>query len=84
MSAAYQLDVSALYGALDTVRRHRGMTWQDIAGETGLQKSLFTRLAEGRRPDADGLVTLLVWLGRRDALGRYVTAEPAGGGGCHG
>lgn len=81
MSAAYQLDTGALYGALDTVRRHRGITWADIAGETGLAKSAFTRLGEGQRVDADGLVTLLLWLGHREALGNFVVQASRDGDG---
>jgi transcriptional regulator with XRE-family HTH domain len=66
--ARCRLDVAALYSALDIVRSHRRCSWREVAAETGLSPSLFSRLAEGRKPDADGLVTLLAWLGRVDAL----------------
>jgi len=57
-----QLDVPALYAALDLIRSHQELTWRDVAARTGLSPSTFSRLAEGRKPDADGLCTLIAWL----------------------
>jgi len=62
----------ALYGSLDVVRRARQLSWRDIAEETGLSPSTLTRLGAGTHPDADGLVSLLAWLGHGDALKPYV------------
>lgn len=56
------LDVPKLAAAVETVRRHRGISARDIAAETGLSPSTLTRLGQGQRPDADGLVSLLAWL----------------------
>ena len=56
------LDVPALTAALTSVVRHRKITMRDVAAETGLSPSTLTRLAQGQKPDADGLVTLLAWL----------------------
>jgi transcriptional regulator with XRE-family HTH domain len=39
------------------------MSMRQVAGETGLSPSTLTRLANGQKPDADGLVSLLAWLG---------------------
>lgn len=61
-SGKQQLDVAALYAALDLVRSHTGLSWRDLAQQTGLSASMFSRLAEGRRPDADALCTLVAWL----------------------
>ena len=56
------LDTTALAAAVTTVARHRGMSMRDVAAETGLSPSTLTRLTQGQKPDADGLVTLLAWL----------------------
>lgn len=57
-----QLDVAALYAALDLIRAHSDLNWRDIAEGTGLSPSTFSRLASGHKPDADGLCTLVAWL----------------------
>ena len=57
-----QLDVAALYRDLDLIRSHGEMSWRDVARETGCSPSTFSRLAEGKRPDADALCTLVAWL----------------------
>lgn len=58
----YQLDVPELHRRLDQRRRERGWDWKQVAAATGVSASTFTRIGTGRRPDADALVTLLVWL----------------------
>lgn len=70
--AKHQLDVAALHGALDTVRRFRGISWKQIAAETGVGQSSFTRLGQGQTVDADALVALLVWLGHTEGLGKFI------------
>ena len=60
--SAYLLDVPELRRRLDARRLERGLSWRDLAEITGLSASTFSRLADGNRPDADALVTLLVWL----------------------
>ncbi len=56
------LDVKALADAITLVAGHRGISMRAVAAETGLSPSSLTRLAQGQKPDADGLVTLLSWL----------------------
>ena len=58
----YQLDVPELHRRLDQRRRERGLDWKQVAAATGVSASTLSRLADGKRPDADALVTLLVWL----------------------
>ena len=60
--SVYLLDVPELHRRLDVRRRERALLWRDIAAQTGISPSTLTRLADGKRPDADGLVSLLVWL----------------------
>lgn len=71
---AKRLDVGALYAALDLIRSHGDLSWRDVARETGCSPSTFSRLAEGRRPDADALCTLVAWL--RVPLDRFVVDAP--------
>ena len=56
------LDLAALAAAVTAVTRHRKISMRDVAAETGLSPSTLTRIAQGQKPDADALVTLLAWL----------------------
>ena len=60
--SAYLLDVPELRRRLDARRREQGLTWRQLADRLGISPSTFSRLADDKRPDADALVTLLVWL----------------------
>jgi transcriptional regulator with XRE-family HTH domain len=57
-----ELDTAALSAAILTVSQHRKISLRDVAAETGLSPSTLTRLSQGQKPDADALLTLLVWL----------------------
>jgi hypothetical protein len=59
---SYQLDVAALWQRMDEQRAKRGALWRDIAAELGISASTLTRMGQGKRPDADALVTIFVWL----------------------
>jgi transcriptional regulator with XRE-family HTH domain len=59
----YQLDVAALWRLLDKQRARRGLSWRELARELDLSASTLTRLGQGKRPDADALMTIFVWLG---------------------
>ena len=58
-------DSAAFYAALDAERRARGITWRQVAVESGVSASTLTRMAQGRRPDVDGLAALASWSGLR-------------------
>jgi len=58
-----EIDVSALYGALDSKRNARNLSWRALAKEIGLSSSVFTRLAQGRRPDFESYIQMTEWLG---------------------
>ncbi|AVH59962.1 MULTISPECIES: helix-turn-helix domain-containing protein [Streptomyces] len=66
--STYLLDVPELYRHLDVRRRQQGLTWRDLAALVDVSPSTFSRLADGHRPDADALVSLLVWLDLDDGL----------------
>ncbi len=56
-------DVEAFHAALDSQRLAMGMTWKGVAVESGVSASTLTRMAQGKRPDVDGLAALLKWSG---------------------
>ncbi len=60
--SAYLLDVPELRRRLDLRRQEQGLTWRQLADQVDVSPSTFSRLADDKRPDADALVTLLVWL----------------------
>jgi transcriptional regulator with XRE-family HTH domain len=83
------IDVSALYGALDSRRITENMSWRGLAKQLGLSASVFTRLAQGREPEASSYFAMTEWLGvsnddfveresnseerRRDTVGEIAT-----------
>ncbi len=58
-----QLDARALQEALDQVRIQRDLSWRQLAREIGVTPSLLSRLRNGYKPDAEGFMTLVRWLG---------------------
>lgn len=59
-------DSGKFYAALDSERASRGLTWKQVAEESGVSASTLTRMAQGKRPDVDGLADLLAWSGLKD------------------
>lgn len=39
------------------------MNWKQVAAESGVSASTLTRMAQGKRPDVDGLAALAAWSG---------------------
>jgi transcriptional regulator with XRE-family HTH domain len=73
-------DAQAFYEALDAVRQARGpgLTWKQVAAESGVSASTLTRMAQGKRPDVDGLAALVAWAGLdADDYVRSDQARPA-------
>lgn len=66
-------DSGAFYEALDGTRRTRNLTWKQVAAQSGVSASTLTRMAQGRRPDVDGLAALAAWSGLR--ADDYVRSE---------
>lgn len=60
----HRLDVAELHVAIYAQSHREGLSAQQVAQQLGLSESTLTRIKQGKRPDADALVTLLVWLGR--------------------
>jgi transcriptional regulator with XRE-family HTH domain len=61
--ALTELDIPALFAAVDRQRRTRSLTWRQLALSLQVSPSTFTRMAQGNRPDADTFLTLVAWLG---------------------
>ena len=60
-----RFDSSGFYEALDATRRARNLNWKQVAAQSGVSASTLTRMAQGRRPDVDGLAALVSWSGLR-------------------
>jgi transcriptional regulator with XRE-family HTH domain len=56
-------DAEGFYLALDSVRQARKLNWKLVAAESGVSASTLTRMAQGKRPDVDGLAALVAWSG---------------------
>lgn len=56
-----QFDVDAFYEALDNVRKSEKLTWKKVADKSGVSASTLTRMAQGKRPDVDGMAALAAW-----------------------
>ena len=58
-----RFDSVGFYDALDATRRSRNLNWKQVAAQSGVSASTLTRMAQGRRPDVDGLAALASWSG---------------------
>ena len=59
-----RFDGTALYAALDAQRTERGLSWADVARETGVAASTLTGTKKGGRLEVDGMLAMVRWLGR--------------------
>lgn len=55
-------DWTAFSAALDTVRESRGLTWKDVAEQTQISASTFSRLQKGKGCDVDSIAALRQWM----------------------
>ena len=60
-----RFDAQALYDALDRERQSRGLTWAQVADQTGVAVATLKRTREGGRLEVDGMLAMVGWLGRR-------------------
>jgi len=73
MTEDAQLNVEALYAALDQRRKSKGLSWRKAAIEAGVSASTLTRLGQGKRPDVDSFAALVQWLAV--APDRFLTSD---------
>jgi hypothetical protein len=59
-----RFDTHALYEALDAQRLVRGLSWNDVARETGIAATTLKNTAKGGRLEIDGMLNMVHWLGR--------------------
>ncbi len=62
------------YQAVNARRVLRAASWRQVAREIGIGKSTLARMAQNKRPDADGLAALSYWAGLNPA--DFVSLEP--------
>ena len=58
---AENFDTEAFHAALNAQRLSQQMTWKDVAEKTGVAASTLSRMAQGAKPDVNGLAALLKW-----------------------
>ena len=58
-----KFDASSFFSSLDGTRQARKLTWKQVASQSGVSASTLTRMAQGKRPDVDGLAALSSWSG---------------------
>ena len=58
-----RFDTQALYQALNARREERGLTWKQVAAETGVAEATIKRTREGGRMEVDGMLAMVNWLG---------------------
>lgn len=61
---SHRLDTDALRVAIYARMLADRLGTRQAAAQVGISAYRFTRIKQGQRPDADALVSLLVWLGR--------------------
>ncbi len=66
-------DSDSFFSALESTKLARGLTWKQVADQSGVSASTLTRMAQGRRPDVDGLAALSSWAGLD--IGDFVRTE---------
>ena len=70
-----KFDFEKFYQAVNAVRTARAASWRQVAREIGIGKSTLARMAQNKRPDADGLAALSFWAQLNPA--DFVRFEPA-------
>ena len=60
-------DVGRFYLVLDGARRAKNLSWKELAEAAQVHASTLSRMANGRRPDADSLALLAAWSGLNPA-----------------
>ena len=56
-----KFDFEKFYQAVNAKRTQRAASWRQVAREIGIGKSALARMAQNKRPDADGLAALSFW-----------------------
>lgn len=54
-------DCEGFYRALDHIRNDKKLNWKQVGALSKVSASTLTRMAQGKRPDADSLAMLSAW-----------------------
>ena len=60
-----RFDAKALHSAIDQQRKHRKMSWAELAKEIGVSASTLQRTKEGGRLEVDGMLAMVCWLNEK-------------------
>ena len=60
-------DVIRFYRAIDGARQAHSLNWKEVARAAKVHASTLSRMAAGRRPDANSLALLAAWSGLNPA-----------------
>lgn len=60
--ADVDVDVAALYGALEGARAQKELSWREVARQVGVSASTMSRLAQGLSPDITAFARMIRWL----------------------
>jgi len=72
-----KFDFQKFYEAVNARRLERAASWRQVAREIGIGKSTLARMAQNKRPDADGLAALSWWAEINPADFVHAEATPA-------
>jgi transcriptional regulator with XRE-family HTH domain len=70
-----RFDAAELYRALDAQRAARGLSWTQVAAETGVSVSTLRGTQRGGRIEVDGMLAMVGWLGQ--PVESFVRETPA-------
>jgi transcriptional regulator with XRE-family HTH domain len=71
-----KFDFQRFYQAVNAKRTERAASWRQVAREIGIGKSTLARMAQNKRPDADGLAALSFWAQVNPADFVFVEQQP--------
>ena len=71
-----KFDFQKFYQAVNAKRTQRAASWRQVAREIGIGKSTLARMAQNKRPDADGLAALSFWAEVNPADFVFVEQQP--------
>ena len=72
-----KFDFQKFYQAVNAKREQRAASWRQVAREIGIGKSTLARMAQNKRPDADGLAALSFWAEINPADFVFIDPPPA-------
>ncbi len=73
--SSHHLDTARLARDIDRARRAGApdeMSYREVARAAGVYPTLLTRLNDGKCPDVDAFLSLIMWLNPRATLADYV------------